>query len=115
MHDSSPGERRVVLEDQEPLFISGATQVFALRLERHERLDVVAHDPWEREVSSGRHEVAEVERSLAARLEERALVMRRGAGCTHDADPRDDLTVAFDEIEEARFSYRLVIVREIAR
>src|SRR5690242_9677347 len=47
---AEPAPRRhcVMLEYQEPIFRLRLGQDPALRLQGHQRLDIVAHDPWER-------------------------------------------------------------------
>lgn len=46
--EATAGDFRVVLEDEQPLLAACAAEQHALRFERDERLDVVAHDPGQR-------------------------------------------------------------------
>ena len=50
---------RIVLEHEQPLLASRTGEERALGFERHERLQVVAHDPRQRQVRRGRDDVAE--------------------------------------------------------
>src|SRR3954471_13485584 len=46
----SPGDLRIVLEHQKPVLVQSALVDRSPRFERAERLDIVTHDPWERDV-----------------------------------------------------------------
>src|SRR2546425_9608147 len=65
-----------MLEDEEPLLGLRALVQPAASLERHERLEVVAHDPRKREVGGGRHDIGDEAGLLAAAVDENGLVIR---------------------------------------
>ncbi len=49
-----------MLQHQQPLFIERLLENPPLRLERNQRLYVVAHDPWEREMGVGGNQIAQI-------------------------------------------------------
>src|SRR5205814_6367684 len=71
---------RVVLEAEQPLFRFRLLVQPPLRLERHEWLQVVAHDPGQRKVGRGRHEVRDEAGALTLALEQDRLVIRHVTG-----------------------------------
>src|SRR5690606_26397792 len=91
--DPPPCDRRVVLEDQEPVLLLRALHDRALRFQRYERLDVIAHDPRERQVRTGGHDVRKKDGGLAGGLDEDGLVMRGVARRAQHGNAGDDLDV----------------------
>src|SRR4051812_23407240 len=69
LYDASEGVRRIVLEHHRPLLTDRVGPEPAFALERDERLDVVAHDPWKGHVRRRRGDIGEVEQALVARLD----------------------------------------------
>src|SRR5690554_4746926 len=113
--DPPPCDRRVVLEDQEPVLLLRALHDRALRFQRHERLDIIAHDPRERQVRTGGHDVGKKDRGLACGLDEDGLVMRGVARRAQHGNAGDDLDVPFDQVELPRVHDRVEVVLEVAR
>ena len=114
MFDVPPGHLGVVIKDHKPLLLEGTAQDPPFRLERDQRLDVVPHDPRERQVGDRRHQVAEQHGALAARLQQDALMVRCVAGGGNDPDPGDDIALAVHEVESTRFVDRHEVVVEVA-
>src|SRR6266404_9288106 len=94
MLEPTPRDRRVVLEHDQPVFVHRLLKNSPLRLERYERLDVVAHDPREREVGVRRNEIAQVESALPRRLDEDALVIGGVARCRDHSQTLYDFLLA---------------------
>ena len=61
-----------MLEHEEPVFFSRPLPQTALRLEGHERLEVVSHDPRQRKVRRGRTDVSEEAGGLVVAADERS-------------------------------------------
>src|SRR6266567_5469735 len=89
----------IVLEAEQPPLRFGLLVQMALRLERHEGLEVISHDPGEREVGRGRDQVRDEAGPLAAALEQDRLVIRHVAGGGETANPRERLRWAVHERE----------------
>ena len=60
-----PRNRSVVLEYHQPPLLHGLLQNASLGFESNQRLDVVAHDPRQRQMGMRRDEIAQIERALA--------------------------------------------------
>ena len=88
-----------MLEDQQPplglrLLIDAPS-----RLERDERLQVIAHDPRQRQMRNGGHQVGDETGLLARALEQDRLVIGHMTGCRDPADAGQDFGVAVDQLE----------------
>src|SRR5689334_24495338 len=62
----TPRYQRIVFEDHQPILGLSLMEDAALGLQRNQRLDVVAHDPWQRKVMRRRTHVSEKKRALSA-------------------------------------------------
>src|SRR3569833_2157234 len=114
--DLRPCDDGIVLEDQRPAFVDGAFEDATLCLQRDERLDVVTHDPRQRQVRHRRRQVRDVEAQCAvATVDEQTLMMWRVARRLHRMNSRDDLAVTVDELHLAGGAQRLEVVRKVAR
>src|SRR5438105_2718551 len=71
---SPRNHRRVVLEEQQPRLRLRPLVQAALRLERHQRLQVVAHDPRQRQAGGGRHQVRPEADAVPGALDQDRLV-----------------------------------------
>src|SRR5690606_9633820 len=111
----SPGGVGIVLEHQEPALLERAGPEAPLRLQRDERLEVVPHDPGQRQVRGGRADVGEEARRLAVALHEHRLVVRRVAGRGDHAHALRHGGLAVHEAPQAGLRDRPVIVLEVAR
>src|SRR5262245_40443953 len=67
--NSTPRNRRVMLDNARPPPRRRLRQHPPLGLERNQRLHVVPHDPRKRQVRGGRDEVGEIDRAVAVVLE----------------------------------------------
>ena len=61
----APGDRSIVLENDEPILVYSLLQDPSLCLQSDERLNVVPHDPRQRKMRLRRHNVAKVKRALS--------------------------------------------------
>src|SRR6266496_6790160 len=103
--------RGIVLEAQQPPLGLRSRVQPALRLERDQRLQVVPHDPGERQVRGRRHEIREEAGPLARALHQDRLVIGNVPRRRQAADPGKRLGVARYERERDG----LEIGRQIAR
>src|SRR5881397_752260 len=101
----------VVLEPQQPAFGFGPAVQPASRLERDERLQIVSHDPWERQMRAGRHQVREEAGALTAALHQHRLMVGDVTRGRQAANPGHHLGFAGYQVE----GYPLEIGRQIAR
>src|SRR2546427_111811 len=92
-------DRRVVLEDQPPPLGLSPLIDAPPRLERDEGLQVIAHDPGQRQMRCRGHQVRDEARPLAAALDQDRLVIRDVSGRGESADARQDLRFSVDELE----------------
>src|SRR6266571_3240911 len=92
-------DRRVVLEDQPPPLGLSSLIDAPPRLERDEGLQVIAHDPRQRQMRCRGHQVRDEARPLAAALDQDRLVIRDVSGRGESADARQDLRFSVDELE----------------
>src|SRR5712664_2696799 len=99
----------VVLENQQPLLRFGALIQPAARLERDERLQIVAHDPRQRQMGRRGHEIGYKAGPLGAALDQDRLVKRDVTRCRDPANPPQDLRFAVDQLE----GHALEVVGEI--
>ena len=99
-----------MLEYQEPLLGLGTLVEPTARLERDERLQVVAHDPRQRQVRRRGHEIRQKADAFATTLYQDRLVKRHVSGCRDTANALQDFRLAIDQLK----GHTLEIVGEIA-
>ena len=104
-----------MLEHEEPVFFSRPLPQTALRLEGHERLEVVSHDPRQRKVRGGRADVREEAGGLVVAADEHGLVVRCVPRCGHDADPFRHISLSFDQVPKPRLGDRLEVLQQVTR
>src|SRR5207302_2530878 len=108
----SPRDHRgVVLEEQQPPFRLRPLVQTALRRERHQGLKVVAHDPRQRQMGGGGHQVRQEADTLPRALDQDRLVKRHMPGRGEATDAGQRLGVARYQRER----HWLEIGRQIAR
>src|SRR2546425_7741809 len=99
-----------MLEDQQPLLRLCPLVQVPPRFERDERLQVVAHDPREREMGGGRHDVGDEAGLLSAALDEDRLVIGNVSRRGETPNAGQDEGLAIDQLER----HTLEVVRQIA-
>src|SRR6266550_302021 len=101
---------RVVLEHQQPPLRLGPLVDPPPCLEGHEGLQVVAHDPGQRQMRRCRDEIGDEAGLLPAAPDEDRLVIRDMSRRRQRVDPRQDLGFAVDQLKR----HALEVVGEIA-
>src|ERR1043166_8183113 len=90
---------RVVVEEAEPAFARGAREEAALGFERLDGVEVVAHDPGERDVRASRDEVGEAVERAPAALPRPARPRARVAGSGFEAQAGQDFVAARNQLK----------------
>ena len=86
-----------------------------LGFQRHQRLDVVAHDPRQWQMRRGGNQVGDEERLLAVRLEQQSLMVRACVPASECLECRRTISRSPSmKSNDPRFDERNEIVREVA-
>src|SRR5919108_906433 len=103
--------RGIVLEKEQPALRLRARVQAALRLERYQGLQVVAHDPGQRQMGRGGYQVRQEADPLSRALDQDRLVKRHVARCRKAPDPGHGFRLPGHQ----RKGYRLEVRRQVAR
>src|ERR1041385_3809776 len=115
MAELRPRGFHIVFEYDEPPFVHRPLQNPPLGLERHQRLDVVPHDPRQRQMGRGRRQIRDEERALAVRLDQKTLMVGRVPRREDAMNAGDDLAIPIDELHLPARRQWFPVVREVAR